>query len=93
LVSAVEKMAQHTKAMTPEQLESYGLVEYEKLQKVYGEGLEEKLQSAAVMIHALDQKMPGLKNLLRAKGIGDNALVVAQIIGQAERWQARRKGR
>jgi hypothetical protein len=45
------------------------------------------------MIDVLDQKQPGLKNLLRSKGIGDSALVVAQILGQSERWHARRKGR
>ena len=71
----------------------YVLLENAKLDRVYGEGLEEKLQSAAVMIHALDQKTPGLKKLLKSKGIGDSPLVVAQIIGQSERWHARRKGR
>jgi hypothetical protein len=35
----------------------------------------------------------GLKNLLKSKGIGDSSLVVAQILGQSERWHARRKGR
>jgi hypothetical protein len=79
--------------MTPDQLESYGLIEYEKLQKVYGEGLEEKLRAAGRMVVAIDQKTPGLKNSLKSKGLWDNAMVVAQIIGQSERWHARRKGR
>ena len=71
------------------------MVEYDKLIRSYGgkDKLQEKLNAVAVMIHALDQKTPGLKNLLKSKGIGDNALVVAQIIGQSERWHARRNGR
>jgi hypothetical protein len=95
LITAIERTVQQTKALTPDQLESYGLVEYEKLQRAYGgeDKLQEKLRAAAVMIDALNKKQPGLKNLLRAKGIGDNALVATMLIGQAERWHARRKGR
>ena len=93
LVSTIERVAQQTKAMTPDQLESYGMVEYEKLQKVYGEGLEEKLRAAGHMVEALDKKQPGLKNLLKSKGIGDSAIAANMLIGQAERWHARRKGR
>jgi len=93
LVNTIAKVAQTTKAMTLDQLESYGYTKFAKLEKAYGATLEEKLQSAAMMIHALDQKTPGLKNLLKSRGIGDPALVVAQIFGQSERWHARRKGR
>ena len=45
------------------------------------------------MGEALDQKQPGLKNLLRSKGIGDNAMVANLLIQQSVRWHARRKGR
>jgi hypothetical protein len=55
--------------------------------------LQEKLRSAAVMIREIEKTKPGLQNLLRSRGIGDSALVVAQLIGQSERWHARRKGR
>ena len=44
------------------------------------------------MIHELDAKQPGLKRLLQTRGIGDSALVVSQLIHQAERWEIR-KGR
>ena len=93
LVSTIEKVTRQTTAITPDQLEHYAYAEFAKLGKAYGLALEEKLRSAAVMIHALDQKTPGLKNLLKSKGIGDSALVVAQLIQQSERWHARRKGR
>jgi hypothetical protein len=81
--------------MDENQLEQYGVDEFAKLERAYGgeDKLQEKLRAAAVMIDVLDQKQPGLKNLLRSKGIGDSALVVAQILGQSERWHARRKGR
>jgi len=55
--------------------------------------LDSKLRAAAVMIHALDQKTPGLKNLLKSKWIGDNAMVASMLIQHTERWHARRKGR
>jgi hypothetical protein len=93
LITQIERTVHATKGMTPEQLESYGLVEYEKLARAYGDTLDEKLRAAAVMIDALDKTQPGLKQLLQSNGIGDNALVVAQLIGQSECWHARRKGR
>jgi hypothetical protein len=88
-------VAQQTKNMNADELESYGYAEFAKLERAYGgeDKLQEKLRAAAVMIDALDKKQPGPKNLLRSKGIGDNLLVVAQIIGQSERWHARRKVR
>jgi hypothetical protein len=60
------------------------------LQKVYGEGLEEKLRAAGHMVEALDKKQPGLKNLLKSKGIGDSAIVVSLLIQQATIFHARR---
>ncbi len=93
LITNIEKVAQATKHMSADQLDSYGLVEYEKLQRVYGDTLEEKLNAAGRMVVALDQKTPGLKNLLRSKGIGDNAMIASMLIQQSERWHLRRKGR
>lgn len=93
LITVISKVAQQTKALTPEQLDSYGQVEYEKLQRVYGEALEDKLNAASRMVVALDQKMPGLKNLLRSKGLGANAIVASLLIQQAERYWLRRKRR
>ena len=77
--------------MTDAQLESYGYTEFAKLQRVYGDTLKAKLTQAGRMIHALDAKQPGLKNLLQAKGIGDNAMVASLIIQQSERYFARRQ--
>ena len=90
LVNAIAKVTQQTQHMTADQLESYGHAEFEKLQKAYGPALEEKLRSAAVMINQLEQWQPGLKNLLKSHGIGDNALVASLLIQQAARYHARR---
>ena len=92
LITNIEKVAHTTKGMTPDQLESYGLVEFEKLEQAYGPAQEEKLRAAGRMVEALDTKHPGLKNLLRSKGIGDNALAASLLIQQAARYHAR-KGR
>lgn len=89
----IERVAQQTKHMSANDLESYALVKYAKLEQAYGAELEAKLNAAGRMVVALDQKTPGLKNLLRSKGIGDNAMVASLLIQQSERWHARRKGR
>ena len=73
LVNAIAKTVQTTKGMDANQLEQYGFDEFAKLEQCYGRELETKLHQAAVMIHELDQKTHGLKNLLKSKGIGDNA--------------------
>lgn len=92
LITQIERTGRATRGMTPEQRKSYGEAEYTKLERVFGETLGEKLQLAAVMIDAADKQQPGLKQLLESNAFGDDALVVVQLIGQAERWHARRKG-
>jgi hypothetical protein len=93
LVTQISRVAQHTNTMTPDQLETYGENEYVKLQATYKDTLEDKLRQAGRMVEDLDKKQPGLKNLLRSKGIGDSALVASILIGQSEIYWARRKGR
>jgi len=39
-------------------------------EREYGSELESKLQSAAKMVDALEEKQPGLKALLKNRGIG-----------------------
>ena len=77
---------------TEAELELYGYAEYAKLERLYGDAMEFKLQQAGKMVDALDAKQPGLKALLRSHGIGDNAFVVSFLIQQGERFHAR-KGR
>ena len=43
------------------------------------------------MIEALEAKTPGLKNLLKSRGVGDNAMVASLLIQQSERYWARRR--
>lgn len=93
LVTAITNTAQQTQHMTEGELEMYGSAEYAKLQRVYGDTLEDKLNAAGRMVEALEKTEPGLKNLLRSKGLGDNAMVASLLIQQSERWHARRKGR
>jgi hypothetical protein len=75
--------------MDENQLEQYGYDEFAKLERAYSETLDTKLEAASQMVEALEKKTPGLKNLLKSRGKGDSALIVAQIIGQSERWHAR----
>jgi hypothetical protein len=39
----------------------------------------------------LEGKTPGLKQLLKSKGIGDNAIVANMLIAQAQKYHARNK--
>ena len=93
LISTIAKFAQQTKHLSADQLESYGLLQYERLERVYGAELEDKLNAAGRMVEVLKKKQPGLKNLLRSKGLGDNAEIASLLIQQAERYWIRRKGR
>jgi hypothetical protein len=93
LISTIEKTVQHTKAMTPAQLDSYAMVEHDKLKRIYGDTLNEKLHAADDMIDQIEDQQAGLKNLLGSVGIGRNALIWNMLIGQAERYWIRRKGR
>ena len=76
LVNKIGTTAQHTKNMTPAQLDQYDADEFMKSQRAYGAALEEEVRSAVVMIHDLAGKPPGLTHLLQSKGLGDSALVV-----------------
>jgi hypothetical protein len=58
LIAQISRVAQQTKAMTPDQLEQYGYAEFAKLEHAHGPALQEKLQAAALMIHDLDLKRP-----------------------------------
>ena len=90
LVTTIERVTAQTQKMTADQLVAYGEAEFAKLQRVYGNTLEDRLHQVALMVHDLEQKRPGLKQLLKTGGIGDNALVVSMLIQQAERYHARR---
>jgi hypothetical protein len=90
VAAAVLRVEQQNRSMTPEQLESYGVDEFMKLQRVYGEGLDDKLRSVDRMVQGLEVKQPGLVRLLKSAGIMDNALVASLLIQQAERYHARR---
>jgi hypothetical protein len=92
LVSAIAKVAQTTKDMTADQLETYGVTEFAKLERAHGAALEERLQAAGRMVHELDVQHPGLKNLLKSRGIGDSAIVANMLISHAQIFHAR-KGR
>ncbi len=61
-----------------------------KLDKLFGPDWHDKLKPAA-MIHELDQKRPGWKDLIRRHG--NNALVVTQLIQAATIYHTRRKER
>ena len=93
LVDMISKVARQTQHMNANELESYGYSEFAKLQRAYGDTLDAKLEAVRQMVQVLEKKTPGLNNLLNSKGVGDNALIVAQLIGQSECWHARRKGR
>jgi hypothetical protein len=91
LVNSLSKAIQHTQALTAEQREAYKDSENAKMEKLFGPDWHEtKLKPVAAMIHELDQRRPGLKELVRAHG--DNAMFLAQLI-QAARIYHARKGR
>jgi hypothetical protein len=91
LVNAIAKVAQTTKAMTPDQLETYGVNEFQKLQRAHGPALDEKLQAVDRMVQVIEAKQPGLVHLLKSKGIMDNAMVANMLIAHAQISHARKR--
>jgi hypothetical protein len=89
LVNAIARTAQLTKDMTPDQLQRYAFAEFAKLERAHGAALEERLQAAGRMVEALERKQPGLKQLLKSKGIGDSAMVANLLMGHAQIYHAR----
>src|SRR5262249_38562306 len=63
LVNAIAKVAQATRAMTPDQLIAYGEAEFVKLQRVHVAALDEKLQAVDRMVQVIEAKSPGLVRL------------------------------
>ncbi len=91
VIKIVADTVKRTEKLTPAQLQTLGEYQYTLLEKVYGDAIDAKLQSANKMIQALEKTTPGLNRLLRTQGIGDNALLVTQLVSAAERYWARRK--
>jgi hypothetical protein len=92
LVNTISQIARSTQRMTPQELDRFAASEFEKLQSVYGkEELERKLNDAGLMVQDIERKHPGLKQLLKIKGLGDSSLISNMLIQQAERYWIRRK--
>jgi hypothetical protein len=92
LVTQIGRVMQETQHMSEAELEMYGAREYDKLERTHGTKLEERLQAAALMIDQLERTQPGLKNLLKSKGIGDNALVANMLMQHAQIFHAKKTG-
>jgi hypothetical protein len=90
LVNAIAKTAQLTKDMNADQLDQYGADEFVKLERAHGPALDDKLRAAGRMVEDLERKQPGLKQLLKSKGIGDSAMVANLLMGHAQVYHARR---
>ena len=88
LINEAERVAIHTKNMNEGRREQYGQAEYAKLQRLYGDKVEEKLSHAGRMISDLEVKHPGLKQLLRS--FSDSAMVSNILIQHSQRYWARR---
>jgi len=89
LAKTIDDVTRHTASMNEDQLAEFGYREYAKLKRLYGEQLESKLQAAGRMVHQLEAKQPGLKQLLKSRGIGDSARVTVLLLDQAERYWRR----
>ena len=82
-----QKVAQQTKAMSPDQPIPRA-PSASDLNASYRAELEDKLNAARRMVAELDKKTPGLKKLPRSRGLGDNVEIASLSIHQAERYSA-----
>lgn len=72
------------------QLDQYGADEYVKLEKVYGNSLDEGLRQSGRMVEALENAAR-LEAAARSRGIWDSAMVASLLIQQATVYHARNK--
>lgn len=90
LVRQIDRVVGETVKLTDADIEARGQREFAKLERVYGPNLEAKLKQAGELVSFLEQRTPGLRQLLQMRGIGDDSLVASLLIQQAERYFARR---
>lgn len=90
LVTSIERVAIETKGLSADQLEHYGHMEFEKLQKAHGDKLEDRLRLVGKMVAEIEAKKPGVIQFLQSKGVGDNAIVANMLIAAADRYYSRR---
>ena len=90
LATAIDDVTRTTAGMNENQLIEFGQKEYQKLVHLYGDQLEARLNAAGHMVNQLEAKQPGLKQLLKSRGIGDAARVAVLLMDQAERYWRRR---
>ena len=90
LAKTIDDVTRTTAGMSEDQLADYGHRELVKLQHLYGDTLEARLNAAGRMVNEIEAKQPGLKQLLKSRGIGDAARVAVLLMDQAERYGRRR---
>lgn len=76
--------------MTDAEHAEWSKTQNDRLRRVYGDSLDAKLAQAGQMVHLIELKHPGLKQLLRQ--IGDSSILASLLIQQSDRYFARRKG-
>lgn len=91
-INIIAKSIEHESRLTPAQREAYKEQENEKLRTLFGgqEKLDAALQPAKQMVLELNQKRPGLVEIIQAHG--DHAVFVNQLTQLARIYHARKQG-
>ena len=74
-----------TEKWTDAQHALYGKSELAKLQALWGDKTQERIELGKTFIKNLDKKSPGVIRLLNDTGLGNNAKIISVIVGHAER--------
>lgn len=91
IATAADQTARVYPSMTPAQRTAYSQAEFAKLEHMWGDQTNAKINLARQLVDEVAEKHPALTVYLRESGAGHNAMVVAQLVNQAERLAARRR--
>jgi hypothetical protein len=91
MINIVSKHAQQKR--TPEQVEAYQNAENLKMRDLYKDTWDQRFEPTRRMIQAVEAKLPGLNQFLRANGVGDISMLVNLLNNHAPVYWAKRNAR
>jgi hypothetical protein len=84
LANEIARTAEATKRMADSDREIHRRTELSKLERLWGDQTQSKIKLARQLVRELEEKTPGLVDLLAESGAGNNSLVIKMLAEQAE---------
>lgn len=89
LAAEASRVLKQHAAMSEGEKELFKRTEAFQLKKLWGDKFEERRALGLKLLTELDQKQPGVLDFIDTSGLGNSALIISLVHGQAERLLAR----